>query len=582
MSSAVLRLASSPEPSHSAANRLESAREVVEARFLEAGDVVARAVEGLGQLIASLDRLGETINGDTVLMTTEELKSAAADLLALPRRHAGRHAAVQRLAAAGKNLESGIEDMRRNLAYLRIFAINIKITAGGIAAADGEFSDFAQEICDCIERGRAQLDLFDAELRTLHGSFETALAYEQALVDRCTALLPAAPNGLNASAAAMVAHHQRIALVADDVAALAQGVRKKIGAALAAMQIGDITRQRIEHVGETLELLRDAQGVTKDQRERMTDVVHGLVAAQLRAAAGDFHRDVDLISAAMIGIARDASEILRLRDLAFGRSEAGDEGFLSQLDNHVGKALVLVGEMDRAEEQASAMGASAVAAAAGLNARIAALQTINTDVQHMALNTALKCGRIGDCGKPLAVIAVELRVYAGHLEASAQTALSALEAVSRQADLLSGGEDGEGRTDRFAGDIGVVLANVSGTLREAGDAVETDLESLAHQGKAVVDALNRAADCLNFRRDIGVVLDEAAAAFASRAGSGTPSLDDLSEPLGDLLTTAAKSYTMAQERDVHTRFTADIRFTVAAPAVIESRMAEDCLDAVLF
>jgi hypothetical protein len=54
--------------------------------------------------------------------------------------------------------------MRQHLAYLRVFAINIKITSGGIAAAGPEFAIFAQEICDCIELGRAQLDTFRADL----------------------------------------------------------------------------------------------------------------------------------------------------------------------------------------------------------------------------------------------------------------------------------------------------------------------------------------------------------------------------------------------------------------------------------
>jgi hypothetical protein len=559
----------------SVAARLDAARRAVEGRFLDAGEVLAQAVEGLGRLITSLDKLGETLDAETVAATTGELRDAADGLLALPDRHAERRLAIESLAGAGERLADGIEDMGRNLAYLRVFAINIKITAAGIAAAGKEFGDFAQEICDCIELGRTQLEAFDGELRALRGVFKGALGHEQALAGQCQGLLPAVPDGLTASAAAMNAYHQRIADVAVDVAGLARGVHKKIGQALAALQIGDITRQRIEHVGHILGLLEAADDVTADQRERMAAFVYGLLTDQLRAAAIDFHRDVARIGAAMDGMAGDAAEILRLRDLALGREEASDQGFLRQLESHVAKALTLVDGMAVADTQALAMGASAAAAVAGLGARIAGLRTIKADVQQMALNTTLRCGRIGDTGKPLGVIAVELRMRAGHMETSAQEALSALDGLSVHADRLSGGDAG------LASNVGAALSDVNLRLRAAGDAVDAELVSLAQQGEAVVEALSQAAGRLDFRREIGTILDEAADDFAARAGEETPWVDDLAEPLGGLLAQAAKCYTMAQEREVHGRRTAGLAFDAPCAPVAAAPAAAD-LDDVLF
>jgi hypothetical protein len=59
---------------------------------------------------------------------------------------------------------------------------------------------------------------------------------------------------------------------------------------------------------------------------------------------------------------------------------------------------------------------------------------MRADVQMMALNTTLKCSRIGETGKPLGVIAVELRAHAGHLETSAARTLTSLEGLSASAD----------------------------------------------------------------------------------------------------------------------------------------------------
>ena len=47
-----------PAPSGSVGDRLDAARRAVEGRFLQAGEVLAEAVDGLSRLIASLDQLG--------------------------------------------------------------------------------------------------------------------------------------------------------------------------------------------------------------------------------------------------------------------------------------------------------------------------------------------------------------------------------------------------------------------------------------------------------------------------------------------------------------------------------------------
>jgi uncharacterized protein YukE len=541
---------------------LDRARRVVEGRFLEAGEILGRTVDGLSGLVAALDQLGAALSAETAGATAAELEASAAALMALPARHEARRAAMQRMAAVGGRLAGGIEDMRRNLAYLRVFAINIKVTAGGIREADQEFGDFAQEIRDRIEDGRVQLDAFDAEVQALAGVFREAVAQEQALAGQCAALLPAVPDGLNASAAAMAEHHRRIAEAAARVTLVARRVQKKVGQALGALQIGDITRQRVEHVCEALAMLDAAPGLAPGQYERLSACIHDLLAAQLHAASADFHRDVARIGAAMDGIAGDAGEILRLRDLAFGSGEGGEQGFLRALEGHVGQALGLVEEMSRADQDALAVGGQAAAAAAALTGHIAGIRDMKTDVQYMALNTSLKCARIGDAGRPLAVIALELRAHAVDMDGAAGEALTAVDTLSGDASGLSleGGEAGQGG----AAEVGRVLSDVTHRLRQAGDAVEADLASLARQGDTMAQALHQMADRLDFEHDIGAVLDTAAAALGEKAAA--LSGDDLAGPLGDLLALIARRYTMVQERAVHQAFVESLPFDIAASA----------------
>ena len=550
-SSSAARTTTFPSSGTSAiGDRLEAARAAVEGRFLEAGDVLSRALDGVAALVSALDRMGQNLDADTARKTTAELAKAADTLRGLPRSLDARRGQVGDLVKVGDVLTACIEEMRQHLAYLRVFAINIKITSGGIVAAGPEFAIFAQEICDVIELGRTQLDTFRNDLLTLDGALRAALVHEDGLARHCADLLPAVPDALMASANAIAAHHGKIAEVAVSVAALARDVQKKVGGGLAALQIGDITRQRIEHVQTGLALLdAKASGLTAEQNMRLEAFVHRLLAAQLDATAADFHRDVSRIAANVAGMAVDAGEMLRLRDLAYGQSQGAEGGFLRGLENHVGQALGLVADIDAGEQAARDVSRSAAEAAHDLTDQIGGIQNMRADVQMMALNTTLKCSRIGETGKPLAVIAVELRQQAIHLEKSAARTLESLNALSGAAAASDPKASAEGGGE--AASAAGVLGDAATRIRRAGDGAESDLAEAARQGAEVVDMLQRAAGRFDFQRQIGSVLDEAAEALWTQAGDAEIATDDIAATLRPMMDRLFKTYTMAQEREVH-------------------------------
>ena len=561
--------------------RLEAARQVVETRFLEAGDVLSRAVDGVGSLIAGLDAIRANLDAETVAATTDELVQAAETLKSLPDSLDVRRGRVGELVKFSEGLGGRIAEMRQHLAYLRVFAINIKITSGGIAAAGAEFAIFAQEIYDCIELGGAQLDALSNDLARLDQTLRGALAHEQDLAKSCSSLLPAVPDALTASAAAIAEHHARIASVAVNVATLARDVQKKVGGGLAALQVGDSTRQRIEHVQAGLKFLDEMAEITSldaEPRARAHAFVHRLLGAQLSAMAQDFHREVGRINQSVVGMAADASELLRLRDLASGQSDSNEASFLRSLENNVGQALGLVGDMTAGEQAAEAVSRSAAVSARELTERIAGIQNIRADVQMMALNTTLKCARIGETGKPLGVIAVELRAHAIHLEKSAAQTTASLESLFDAAQALGQRDAARDDEDGKAAAAATVLSGAVARIGKAGDGVDSALDAVARQGVDVVDMLRRAAQRSDLNTQIGSVLDAAADQLLDMAGDDEIATDDIAPALHPLLAKLAKTYTMAQEREVHRAFTEGLAEAVEAePEVVAEAVDDDLL-----
>ncbi|WP_231737285.1 MULTISPECIES: hypothetical protein [unclassified Caulobacter] len=457
--------------------------------------------------------------------------------------------------------------MRQHLAYLRVFGVNIKITSGGIAAAGPEFAIFAQEICDCIELGRGQLDTFRADLAKLDEVLSAAVAHEERLRRRCEELVPAIPDALVSEASAVSAHQATVAEISSNVGELARGLRKKIGAVLGALQIGDITRQRIEHVQHGLGLLEtfaEAQALPAEARGRLEGFMRRLLAAQLAATTRDFETEVSRIGHNVSAIAGDADQIMRLRDHAQGRASDGEGSFLAGLEASLVQASALVQDIDAGERLAEEVSRSAASAARALATQIQAIQNMRADVQMMALNTTLKCARIGETGKPLGVIAIELRQHAGHLETSAARTLAALEGLSMSAGA-SGGRDGAGGATLVA----EALQSAVEHFRSTGEEIDGDLAAAAREGEGVVDLLRRAVARFDFHGHVGSYLDKAASELAA-AGADNAPVDDLMPVLGPMLQSLARTYTMVQEREVHASMTADLGEMPepAAPAVL--------------
>jgi len=570
-------------------DRLEAARRVIEAKFLGAGEVLSQALEGIGALIAALDDLTGALDETAIAATVGELKDAADKLSALPDDHRARRTVVSDLDRGRAELAPCIADMRQHLAYMRAFTMIIKITAGGIAEADAEFGVFAQEISSRIESGRAELDSLHQELDGLKTPIATVARLGEAMAARCDDLIPLVPNELMSSAQVIGQHHTQIAAAANAASELARNIRKQVGRILAALQIGDITRQRIEHVQSGLTLIAQAfDPLPSDQRHRAGALVQTLLAAQLGDTMQDYDREVGKIVMSMEGLAADARSLLKLRDLASGQGADATTGVLQTLKTRLAEAQGFVDEIEATELDVLRTGQATGDAARILASRLAAIQTMKSDVQYMALNTTLKSCRIGEAGRPLATIAVELRAHAGYLEKTADKGLATLNTLIADAAQLIH-EDatiGEGRLPQgsAARAANEALGAAAHRIGRASDQSDRDLLRLAERGEAVLALLNRPTG-RTLQEDIGQALDGVAAELVELAQDAQACDADIQEPVSTLLNRLYSGYTMVQERSVQDAFVKAWNIgasmsasceTVAAPIVEES------LDDVLF
>ncbi|MBB3350704.1 hypothetical protein FHT70_000608 [Rhizobium sp. BK049] len=526
---------------------LESARSQVEERFLEGGSVLLSVMDVLNRLLNSLESVAKALDANEASDTSADLRATVESLTALPVTEENRQQALISLAQTGRELRKHVADMQETMRYLRTFAVTVKITGAGLA----EFAGFAQEILERIYSGTDEVNRFAAHLDSLEKEVKLAASFGANVSRSYADTVPAVAGALRDDAAKIAEHRKNLGILAREVGAIARGVQSKVSSTLSALQIGDITRQRIEHVQATFSLLEDflagedGAGLDAGARQRLQNVVHHLTAAQMSDMCVNFQRDSENVVKTIASFDHDIREILKLRDQMGTESGEAGGNFMRALESSVSAAHEIVKQVDTASRQADQVSHTTIGTAAKLSEAIVNIRVVRTDIHYMALNTNLRCSRLGEEGKSINVVTAELRIFAGKLDESADAIVNGLPALEAAAGRVAP------TTDTTVGGLGESLTSAVGNIRSAANVMENELKVLAENGREVAAKIGLLIGKLDFQHELGDVLARCADALEGVAGTDVADISDLAEVIAPLDRKIFKLYTMVQERNIH-------------------------------
>ncbi|MBB4575542.1 chemotaxis protein [Rhizobium lentis] len=555
---------------------LESARSQVEERFLEGGSVLLSVMAVLNRLLNSLESVAKALDNNEASDTSADLRATVEGLTALPVSEEKRQQALILLAQTGRELRKHVADMQETMRYLRTFAVTVKITGAGLA----EFAGFAQEILERIYSGTDEVNLFAAHLDSLEKEVKLAAAFGASVSKGYADTVPAVAGALRDDAAKITEHRKDLGVIAREVGAIARGVQSKVASTLSALQIGDITRQRIEHVQATFSLLEeffaggDGAKLDAGARQRLQNVVHHLTATQMSDICVNFQRDSENVVKTIASFDHDMREILKLRDQMSGENGGN---FMRALESSVSAAHEIVKQVDTASRQADQVSESTIGTAAKLSEAIANIRTVKTDIHYMALNTNLRCSRLGEEGRSINVVTAELRIFAGKLDDSADAIVNGLPALEAAAGRVAPAAATE------AGGLGESLTSAVGNIRSAANLMENELKTLAENGHEVATKIGQLIGKLDFQHELGDVLARCADVLEGVAGADLADISDLAETIAPLDRKIFKLYTMVQERNIHRDIIPATEDTTPAPAeTVRAENDEDLFADALF
>lgn len=543
----------------------------LDARFVEAGAALARAYEIVEKLVGALEGVTNAFERESADAAIAKMRMTADRLMRLPEVQAERARALATIQQAGKALRGQVAQVNRLLSFLRICGLNIKVAAAGLQ----DFSDFADTIFAKLDLGEHEMSDIGREVEQLVAGIPGVLDTERRLTVECARVIPHVPLKLAEDALALQQHQAEAAASAARIAEVAREVRNRVGTALGALQIGDITRQRLEHVAEGISRIDRFLAERPDLAAAATEAIRGhvlaLLVAQAEDAAEDLTRESALLAQSVRAIAPGARTLLELKEA--GGAEDDDDSSLHTVERSVAEVTSVTGQLQDADARSNRLSSATSATAESLALRLRHIHRITNDVQHMAWNTDLRCHRMGPEGRALATVASEIRGFANRLEAISQT-------ISGLFDQLADAAGSIRDPDGADADAGQALAASLTSIRAGGERLRAGLSGLDRDAAAVAEILDDTkdkVDCGDVSTDLGGIVGQLAV-FAMPCAAPP---EEAIEPLHALLDAIFGSYTMAREREVHRRF-APAGEAAAEEAAPEAVADDDDFDDGLF
>jgi hypothetical protein len=562
---------------------LAAPRQEIEAAFLGVGQELGDAATLLDRIVATFEALPRDLDGAEMQEAGARLGRFTGHAHEIAAAFARERGDVQKLLAAVSAATHPVEDLHRSVRLMGILSVNARIVAAGLTDAADQFDVFTTDIAELSKSATAAVAAFAEGHLRLAGAVRRAAdqftGFEAAHRERLEGLAASLDQGL-----AAVAERQRLSAERSaETARVSQEMAMRIASAVMALQVGDSTRQRVQHSEEALTHLAGwlagatphALGVAAEDRPALAAIVISLQQAQLHGTIEAFDHETREAEHALVELAADASvaitECRRLYDDKIGGTP------IALLGTQMREAALLLRDCAGEREQLDALATAVGDMVEVLLGHVEAVRDIEANMRLVGLNAAVKCAQLGPRGAALSVIAAQLRELTGELVPAARAAVTQLgEAVSIARAFTAGS------TGRLAAEVGELEAEATtalGLLEAVERRLGAALATLDRDGAEAETLLATASHGLSRHASLAEALADAEFDLARIAPAAA---EEAMPALADVLRALRRGYSMEAERRIHDDFAAALGVVAEPPADTTDSAATDEDDVLLF
>lgn len=519
---------------------------------LDVGRRLAEAVPSLSALSQTFAGISEGLQEQGMIAATRDLKAIASELARYATTLADEERDFLELVGLNQDIALQVGKLQVFVRTLGALVFTMKIEAAQLPRQSADMVDFANTLQRLAEHARVALDNYGATQARLDATLRHSASkqgeFKSNHLDRLTKIAHDILDGLDT----LSARRGQAAAFLRDVALRSRSVGDKIGECVVGLQIGDSTRQRVEHVAEALQLAADAlaAGRAADYEgdvERLAAGVAELQRRQVEGAQIEFAAQADNTADLLLRLTADLGQLEGQGVAVFGGG--GEDSFLEALARQLGVASDMVHQGIETRADVDAAKASVVETMDDLQTRTRDLVDMAAEVSMIGTNASLRSTRLGDSGRGINLVAAELRGFGRQIHATVQELPPALARVVACIDRFSGARaelEASGLA-RLNQRMGLAIESFSGAGRQMSEA----LRRLGEEASRTQDELSLASRALSQRSEVANKLEETAQATAgfvqSLGGAAAPCAQAdrfIDQKLGP-------AYSMTAERRIH-------------------------------
>lgn len=435
----------------------------------------------LGETIPTLSRLSESfgtivaaLTGDAAVASVRELQDVIKTMGELGDGFAKERELLARLIQANAGLTAGTERVADHTEYMSALVTNVKIEVGSIREDEDRLDSFASGLADLIAKARVTIQTFQQTHEGLLRKLHAAAHAQSTFVEVNAGKFAAAADQIGASLTAVAGRRAEVAQAAERIMALTGGIGAQVGRCVVALQVGDNTRQRLEHVASGVLLAQQlASGDDKNQLFEGVDKadtnlravaarVYALEAEQTRRATSEFSDELRRIATSIAAIRSDQADLIARSEL-LSSTRDGSGSYLDELRSKLAAAGMLMEECSGSRENTDRTVREVLDTATELQAVANDIASLARDMTIIGTNAMVTSYRLGTRGLPLGVISQHLRDHAIEVVEALRIVPPALSTVLSIAQDLSRTRGEAGDMQRLASRTRDVLADFEAT-----------------------------------------------------------------------------------------------------------------------
>lgn len=557
-------------------HRLAEPRHTIEQTFLDMGERLISCTNLLSEISAAHEGMPAELESAEFTSAAQTLQAIREQLAKMAEVHSSEEDDIVQLTGMAARVKRPLVDLREAVRAIRFVAVNARVVAAGISGAHGTFDGSTTDMGDLGRSVASAVTAFSRSFERLGSSLAVARSANASFTAKHGDTMNYVSGRLAEHLSVLGHHRARAASKATEHAQSIGRISGRVADAVSALQIGDITRQRVEHVEQALDALGGYMGQPASagtaSRASTVSAVCRLQTAQLDETVHNFDAQVGSLTKSISHLAGDTAAVLR---------ENGEE--VENLFSKGGMALAALiedlreisklfsdFEQTRAglQKVAGEVAQSVSAMVSLMGDHLDTIREIEQRIRQLSLNTVIQCTRLGEKGDALMVVAQSLRTLAGETVAAAEAIMSGLTEVDALAQRLvqrrtsDTGEDVPA-LEKDARDAIAMFETVMGRMRACVDTMST-------AGPRAVSLLDETVKSVSGRRDFADGWRSVHAELEHLVPADfvplehAPGIDD------GFIARLRTRYTMDSERSLHDRLLGAPKQASAAAALPES------------